>query len=838
MTTDTSLSNFKAFLKDYEALKETDITEADTRSKIIDRLLIDVLGWEEKDINREGQVDSGYYDYRINIPGFHLIVEAKRQFVEFVLPKGKRKTSFNSLLNENKDVIIQIREYLTDSGISNGVITNGKQFLIGKFVNTDGTSWKKNQCLIFDGFEEIEKRFIEFTNNIAKDCVVENGGFLFQTEEVNTPSYKIVSTLVDREKEIVRNNLSAEITPLIDYVFGEIFQDTGEENKEFIQECFISNAEIKKNRNEIERLFGDNAPDFSEVIPAKNTDSLVSQIEKEISDTPIVAKEVSAPKPIIIVGSKGAGKTTFINYLFKERIDEKTLSKHPFVYVDFRKYFNEDKSVNTTKIAEDILEYLYENYSDLKLHSTKVLKRIYFKEIRRNDEGIWEDIKEVDINEYSRKLNEFLAKKSNEKLEHLEYLSKYLIRERRIRLLLIFDNADQFDSKLQEKVFLFANSINRTAHCGVIVSLREGYYYKWRNSPPFDAFESNVYHITAPRYTEVLQKRINYTLDKLEFNGKTSGISTKGFKVELDNSNIYEFLFGLKNSLFSDSNSQIIDFLNYSSFPNIREGLRLFKLFLVSGYTDVSEYIMRVQFSQLEKHISIPMHEFFKAMGLNNKLYYNHETSVIPNIYYPSDGSNDHFLKTWILKYLQKQLDEGGNATKYVQLSQLFEFFLNIGYKLFLLKKTVSDLLKKELIETDDVISDTEWLELSTDDFNICLSAKGSYYLKHIKNRFYYLDLVLQDTPIFDKDYFEYIKARFPLANNKGIRILTERVSTVKGFVDYLKKMEQSQHRELITMFGSTVDEIYAFGLEKDIEIIEERLSPTKARNKRAERAN
>lgn len=833
MTLDNSLDNFKKYVSDFESYKSKDISESDTRSKIIDKILIEILGWKEEDIIREGHIDSGYFDYKVTIPGFHLIVEAKKQFVQFVLPNARKITTFNALLKGNEEVINQIRSYLTDSGISNGIVTNGSQFIIGKLVNTDGKDWKKNKCLIFDGFDDIEKRFIEFHNNISKESIIENGNFDFYTEDLTAKSYKIVSTLIDREKEIVRNNISAEIAPLIDYVFGEIFQEEEQDNIEFFKECFISNEEIKKNRSEIEKLFGDIAPKLAEVIPAKNTSSVVSQIESEIANAPILAKETSAPKPIIIVGSKGSGKTTFINYLFKSQINENVLKNHPYVYVDFRKYFNQDKSIDTEKIAEDILYFLYDKYPELQLHFANVLKRVYFKEIRRYDESIWDDLLTENKTEYNRKLNEFIAEKLKNKLEHLEHVSKYLIRERRIRLLLVFDNADQFDSKLQERVFLLANSLNRKANCGVIVSLREGYYYKWRNSPPFDAFESNVYHITAPRYKEVLQKRINYTLSNLKFEGKTSGLTAQGFTIEIKNSAIYEFLFGLNNSLFSENNSQLIDFLDYSSFPNIREGLRLFKLFLVSGYTDVSEYIMRVRYSQEERRVFIPIHEFFKTIGLNNKLYYNHETSVIPNLFYPVDGSNDHFVKIWILKYLRKQMDVGGNASKYIQVSQLLNYFANIGYKLSILNLSISDLLKKELIETDDLISDVEWKTIGAEDFNICIAAKGDYYLRNAINHFYYYDLILQDTPIFNKDFFDAIKSQFPEANNKGIRNLEERLATVKIFMKYLKEVEKTQHHELIKLYGSIVGDVFTYGLEKDFCKIESKI-PSSNANKTA----
>jgi len=820
MTIDDSKKEFKKFLQEYEALKILDMSESDTRSKIIDKLLITVLGWREQDIEREGHLDSGYYDYKVSLPGFHLVIEAKKQFVEFTLPTKRRRTSLNTLFPENKDVILQIRNYLTDSGIPNGVITNGKQFLIGKFVNNDATSWRNNQCLIFNGFQDIENRFIEFHNNLSRESIVETGNFPFLAEDLNTQSYKIVSTLVDREKEIVRNNLSAEITPLIDYVFGEIFRETTDDNKEFIKECFIENKEIKKNRNEIERLFGDNAPNLAEVIPVANTDGLVSQIEQEINELPVIARDLSPPKPIVIVGSKGAGKTTFINYLFKHKLGESTLANHPYVYVDFRKYFNQDKNFDSNKIAVDILTSLYENYSELQLHSLNVLKRIYIKEIKWRDEGVWKNLRENNKHEYEKKLNKYLSKNSEKSLEHLEALSRYLIRERRIRLLLVFDNADQFDSKIQEKIFLFANSISRTALCGVLVSLREGYYYKWRNSPPFDAFESNVYHITAPRYEEVLQKRIKYTLNKLELNGITTGVSKKGFMVKMDNQNVYEFLFGLNNSLFNEANSSIIDFLNYSTFPNIREGLRLFKLFLVSGYTDVSEYIMRVRYNTKEKQVSIPIHEFFKSIGLHNKLYYNHEISAIPNIFYPTQGSDDHFLKIWVLKFLQRKLDDGGNASKFIQYSILLEYFTNVGYKYVIVNQEVQELLKNEFVLSDDLVSDIEWDNLTSVDKNVCLSAKGSYYLKEAKNRFYYLDLVLQDVPIFSKDHFESIRNVFPLSNDEGIRVLSERVNTVKEFINYLKYKEKEQPRELVNVFGSIVDEILSHGLNKDIDRI------------------
>ena len=45
----------------------------------------------------------------------------------------------------------------------------------------------------------------------------------------------------------------------------------------------------------------------------------------------------------------------------------------------------------------------------------------------------------------------------------------------------------------------------------------------------------------SEEYKEVLQKRINYTLSKLEFEGKTSGLTSQGFTVEIKNQSICTF---------------------------------------------------------------------------------------------------------------------------------------------------------------------------------------------------------------------------------------------------------------------------------------------------------
>lgn len=62
MTLDESLQEFENIIGEIEVFTNTDCNESDTRSKIIDSYLFKILGWDEKDISREGHIESGFFD--------------------------------------------------------------------------------------------------------------------------------------------------------------------------------------------------------------------------------------------------------------------------------------------------------------------------------------------------------------------------------------------------------------------------------------------------------------------------------------------------------------------------------------------------------------------------------------------------------------------------------------------------------------------------------------------------------------------------------------------------------------------------------------------------------
>lgn len=788
-----------------------DINESDTRSKLIDDLLINVLGWNEEDIKREKKGDSGKYDYQLSIPGFKFLIEAKKQFSNLKFPVSQNKTIVNFLYNSNKEVFDQIRGYCFDNNLQYGIITNGKQFIILKSINTDGSDWKKNSCLIFNGLDDIDKNYIDFYNNLSKNGVRENGGFSFLQEGETTHFQTIYSNLIDREKELIRNSLSANLTTLIESVFDDIYKNDAFNEDELIKECFVENNETKKNRDEIQKLFEDRAPRIGDVIPASNTRSIVNQIETDL-DEEVSKVNYQPPNPIIIIGSKGAGKTTFIKHLFKSQQSSFIKDNHLVIYIDIRNVDKNDLSKIDDIISKRIIEQIHTKYSSLKLHTLNNLKRMYSREIKRKDEGEWNYFKEHDLKEYQKFISDYLTNAQNDYFFHLKRINEHLIRDRRKRLIVIFDNADQYDEIVQETIFLFSHRMSADAYSGVMVSLREGYFYRWRNSPPFDAYISNVYHISAPKYSEILLKRINFAIKSIDVSGTTSGKTRKGFKTKVQNQDVLLFLRGLKKSIFRDDNSELIDYLSFTTYPNIREGLRVFNRFLISGHTQVDEYVLREKFKQsTERDFQIiPIHEFIKSIGLHNKLYYNSQNSIIHNLFYPSYSSENHFLKYFLLKDLLILHELNGVVGNEKSCSEIINQFIDFGFNLKEINSSIFDLFKFGLIDSNNTLSDTEISDLDTftqlNLQSIRITGKGYYYIKSLIGTLVYLDLILQDTPIYNQEYFNRISGVFPKSDLDGKRSLKKRVEATQEFIRYLRYSETLLGHQVLNKYGSPMD--------------------------------
>jgi len=788
---DKSYRIFKEYLSELNAYIEMPISEADTRSKILDKIFIGVLGWSESDIQREKFVQVGYYDYEISTAIFHFVVEAKKTFVHFRLPDKGSKVKLRTIYKSNKEIIDQIRSYLFNTGMAYGVLSNGNQFVIGRFVNTDGSDWLDNDVVFFRDLENIDRNFVEFYNILSKEAVNHHGRFKLFKENNQGKTIVRSNNLKRKDDELVRNKISHELIPIITEVFEEISGIDDLKEQDILNECYISNDDIKKYNSELGFIFSDVPPTFdSRISPVQNTTKTQQQLTANI-----VGVNNSLPDPIILIGGKGAGKTTFIRYFLEVVLEKNVKKNRPVLYLDFR---NETEYTikNTQHIYKKLLLQLYKEYDNLNLQKLAVLKLIYKSEIENNKIGIWSHI--ISEEKLNEKISDYLEKQIEDSISHLQKISNYLITKNNKRLCIIFDNADQLDDHIQKDVFLLGHSLHRNLKVIVIISLREGYFYKWKNKPPFDAYHSTVFHITAPPYRDVLRKRIKYVLGNFKF--PTIKINNENLRMELSEGSLTHLFQNLYKALFEISNSEILSFLEETSYPNIRNGLEKFKFFLLSGHTKTDLY-MSIEYGRDGKK-SIPIWEFVKSVALESHYYYNTEQSCVFNIFHPSPNNRNHFTKIRLLDYIIDYNVEVGKRNQFVAISLIVSAFASAGYSQDILLEELQLLYNAGLIFTNDFMSDIESEVSLTSENHIGITQAGVFYLKVLIEKFYYLDLVLQDTPIYSDKYFSEMSDLFPESDTYGNRDLLKRVAVTKKFIEYLSMQEAKDHNRIDKDYG------------------------------------
>lgn len=813
---DISKEEFVKFQNEFESLKANDLSESDTRCKVLDKIFINILGWQENDIRREEFSESGYYDYKISTAGFQFILEAKRNFQNLVLPDSGNKFKLKTLINKgNIEVIKQIRNYIIDHGLTYGVVSNGHQFIIARFVNQDGTDWQDNDSYVFRSLEDIHSDFITFFNLLSKESVIKNGKIKFFQDLPRGKTLLEVANPMNKDEVLVRNELSTMLIQVATDVFEDIYDL---EDANVLKECYVENKDVEKQNSELDILFPDDPPTFDEKIQRlRNTANTRDKIKDEIFKS-----VTSVPNPIIIIGSKGAGKTTFIKYFVEVTLnEERRTHKVPVVYIDFKNYTYQQIQ-NTEAIYNEIISTVQSKYPQYELLSIESLKKIYNNEIEQNLSGIWSYAKgKEDLIE--QKIAEYLELQLHDKINHLRKVASYLESEFKVRLCVVLDNADQLDDKSQEEVFLLSQSIKVAIKSLVILSLREGYYFQWKNRPPFDAYPSVVYHITAPPYNDILRKRMEYILNHYDFN-KVRGVYQGNVTVELGHEKIKKFFESLSNTFFNTRNDEILRFLGETSYPDIRSLLQKIRLFLISGYTKISTYIA-MDFD------TIPIWDFIKAIALDSRYYYKSSYSIIYNLFYPARGNTNHFTKIRILKYLLDVIISKPDEN-YRDLKNICETFSLAGYGKEVLVNELSELLRYGLIETPNSLSDTPDLKIN-DDSKFKITLSGKYYICDLVSRSIYLDLIAQDTPIYDDQLLKEMGNIFPVAErDSGYRDMSRRIKVINKFIEYLDKQEKSDLSRsgdggnVSALDYSVINQINGVQLKRDLGLMARNLNP------------
>lgn len=210
-----SFLNLRAEAANYELEFQT---EADTRARLISRIIHDVLDWPQQNVKREDYANPGFMDYLLLTNKPIIVVEAKKSGDTFDLPSDattKKLFTLNGVIRTIKNLaahIDQVCQYCWHNGVEYAVITNGPQWVAFKAF-TDGIHVGQGRVILFNSLDDIADRFAEFWSLLAK-VQVENNSLhrAFQPSDAHVFQYTRIADLNRRKERISRNLLSPDIT--------------------------------------------------------------------------------------------------------------------------------------------------------------------------------------------------------------------------------------------------------------------------------------------------------------------------------------------------------------------------------------------------------------------------------------------------------------------------------------------------------------------------------------------------------------------------------------------------------------------------------------------------
>jgi hypothetical protein len=269
----------------------------------------------------------------------------------------------------------------------------------------------------------------------------------------------------------------------------------------------------------------------------------------------------------------------------------------------------------------------------------------------------------------------------------------------------------------------------------------------------------------------ILEKRLGCLANDLASESTALSPSLSDFKLTaLD---IHQYILLIKNSIVSDK-VKVKYFLESIALGNLRDSLDFFRTFLLSENTDTSKIISFMRDG--EKYL-VPDHEFIKSIALGSKQFFSEIESPILNLFSIMDMQTpSYFTKFRILNLLNAIHHQASPyGPGYEKINKLISLFNEIDVSKEDVQKSINSLTLKGLIEND--FHSKKYLDNAN---AVRITPTGNYYITYLSRKFIYIDLIQQETPIFDKNIFDQMDQIAESTN------MDDRIQRCRLFVNYL----------------------------------------------------
>lgn len=690
---DTALQSFLDIKKFADENIGTIITEADTRLKLINDILVDVLGWKKESISAEDHTESGYIDYLLSSGGRNLfLVEAKRLSFDILstkIPEYRFYKVGGPALQAGQDGIEQATSYCRDKSIEYSSLTNGISWVGFRALRIDGIQYKDGQAAVFPNLEAIQKNFAAFYELFSLEGVSRKMYKIYLDRAEGSPlstTDPLVRTIPSSRIHLLRKN---DLSVDLEAVFDEFFQTiTDNDDEEFLSSCFVETPESHEADRSLKKI-------TREIVNSIRTDA-GAQLEKEIASS----FESKKGQTVLLVGNKGSGKSTFIDRFFRLVLDRSIKDKCLILKIDLSRASGSIEGLQEW-LTDELIERAEAELYDGKNPEYDELVGIFFDHYQRWSTGEHKHLYDSDPTLFKIKFGEFLDTRRREKPNrYLHSVLKRAIRQRTLVPCIIFDNADNFPSEFQDAVFQYAYSLFKEVNPSVvIVPITDRTIWRLHKTGALQSYHSKSFYLPVPSPKEVINKRVLFIKRKLSEGKERSReyFTSKGLRIKVEN---IKFFAACVEQAFIKTDYVARRIGGLSNYE-LRRSLQLSKEIITAPILKVEE-LMAANFSK--DSVKIPFFIITKAILYGNYNKFQDSNEYVVNLFEPeTDCLNSPLLRLSLLRLLLDRHNASkGGIDSYISFEEIESFFEPMGVDTNALLSSVYELTKARLADPYD----------------------------------------------------------------------------------------------------------------------------------------
>lgn len=767
---DSSFGTFSRLRQDIATYGDTLATEADVRAKVIDPIFMQVLGWRGSEFLAENATSDGFVDYVFMVEGrSRLIVEAKRD--GRTLGTDQRDTGRGYVLNgpafrteAAKEGINQATRYCGSKNAELACVTNGREWIVFRGNRLgDGTDTMRGMAYVFSSLDSVADNFKLFYRLLSRDDVERHEYRAYFQEIEGQPIRRSAFAKSLRERGSAQ---LLQISPLatdLDQVMIAFFDRlTGDEDPDLLTDCFVTTAESDAADARLARISEDIVQRVRS-IDSGDPEVLLQLIER--------AAQTKRHEFVVIVGTKGAGKSTFITRFFTKVLPRNLANQCISCRINVADSTGDSSSI-VDWLDQHLLVALEEAIYGDDPPAFEELEGMFFDEYRRLSRGPWNRLYETDKVQFQIKFGESIEEKRTQRPnEYIKGLVRHVVASRKKIPVIVFDNADHFDIAFQEKVYQYARSIYENAICLIILPITDRTSWQLSKHGALQSFDHEALFLPTPPTDQIIRKRIDFLHNRaqdaerlrpedryfvkrgISLSVRDLGAFTRSLqKVFLETDNVSRWIGNLANS-------------------DVRRSLRLARQFVTSGHLEVEDLLKAYLAGEAGL---VSRHRAMNAILRGNyDIYPTEQHEFVQNVFGLVEVDCSPLTGLSILQLLEDTpLEEGSGQL--ISVSQIIHYCEGLNYDARVVYSWLDALLKTGLCyDYDPTVIDV--MEAN----RVEVTSAGRQHLHWARSDFEYLSTMADVTAIRDREVFEEMRSAIGRAGT-GWRGKT------KAFVEYL----------------------------------------------------